>query len=76
MEHLSECDRTNFSGTDTGTFFWDENFLVPVLFWDQIFPVPVPVPSKKKQNSWDRDVTLWHLYISKKKYLEYTGFLG
>ena len=23
---------SNFSGTDTGTFFWDENFLVPVLF--------------------------------------------
>ena len=34
----------NFSGTGTGTFFRD-----------QIFPVPVPVPSKKEQNSRDRE---------------------
>ena len=34
----------NFSGTGTGTFFRD-----------QFFPVPVPVPSKKEQNSRDRE---------------------
>merc|ERR1719400_676103 len=34
----------NFSGTGPGTFFRD-----------QIFPVPVPVPSKKEQNSRDRE---------------------
>ena len=35
-----------FSDTGTSTFFRDQIF-------------PVPVPSKKEQNSRDRDVTLW-----------------
>ena len=34
----------NFSGTGTGTFFRDH-----------FFPIPVPVPSKKEQNSRDRE---------------------
>ena len=43
-----------FSGTGTKFFlYWFRYF-----FWDQIFSVPVP--SKKEQNSRDRDATLCH----------------
>ena len=45
-----------FSGTST--FFRDQIFPVPVLFKGDSF-FPVPVPSKKEQNSRDRDVTLY-----------------
>ena len=67
----------NFSETDSETFFRYQIFSIPIprlfsvpnffryrfrdFFRYQIFPIPVPIPSKKENNSRERDVTLWLL---------------
>ena len=48
----------NIIGGSTGVYIHTGNGKEQVFFRDQIFPVPVP--SKKEQNSRDRDATLCH----------------
>merc|ERR1712001_745273 len=57
----------NFSGTGTGTFFPGLIFSgtgTGTFFRDNFFPVSVPVPSKKRENSRDRDKTgtIWDFF--------------